>query len=106
MFEQTAQRVGGFRDQSRLIRMPGDRRWSFALRNSFRRPWRLALTLLALSAGGALLLTTHNNYESLMRVIDRALAKILQFKPTQLIISSPLYRDRQPDGWRADPPGL
>ena len=59
---------------SRLIRMPGDRRWSFALRNSFRRPWRLALTLLALSAGGALLLTAHNNYESLMRVIDEALA--------------------------------
>jgi putative ABC transport system permease protein len=59
---------------SRLIRMPGDRRWSFALRNSFRRPWRLALTLLALSAGGALFLTAHNNYESLMRVIDIALA--------------------------------
>src|SRR3954453_21394371 len=59
---------------SRLIRMPGDRRWTFALRNSFRRPWRLALTVLALSAGGALLLTTHNNYESLMRVIDTALA--------------------------------
>lgn len=59
---------------SRLIKMPGNRRWSFALRNSFRRPWRLALTLLALSAGGALFLTTHNNYESLMRVIDAALA--------------------------------
>jgi putative ABC transport system permease protein len=59
---------------SRLIKMPGNRRWSFALRNSFRRPWRLALTLLALSAGGALLLTTHNNYESLMRVIDAALS--------------------------------
>jgi putative ABC transport system permease protein len=59
---------------SRVIRMPGDRRWSFALRNSFRRPWRLALTLLTLSAGGALFLTTHNNYESLMRVIDAALA--------------------------------
>ena len=59
---------------SRLIRMPGDRRWSFALRNSFRRPWRLTLTLLALSAGGALLLTAHNNYGSLMRVIDESLA--------------------------------
>ena len=59
---------------SRLIKMPGNRRWSFALRNSFRRPWRLALTMLALSAGGALLLTAHNNYESLMRVIDAALA--------------------------------
>ena len=33
---------------SRLIKMPGNRRWSFALRNSFRRHWRLALTLLAL----------------------------------------------------------
>lgn len=59
---------------SRLIKIPGNRRWTFALRNTFRRPWRLALTLLALSAGGALLLTAHNNYESLMRVIDAALA--------------------------------
>jgi putative ABC transport system permease protein len=59
---------------SRLIKMPGNRRWSFALRNSFRRPWRLTLTVLALSAGGALFLTAHNNYESLMRVIDAALA--------------------------------
>ena len=59
---------------SRFIKMPGNRRWTFALRNSFRRPWRLALTLIALSAGGELLLTTHNNYESLMRVIDAALA--------------------------------
>ncbi|MEY2482817.1 MAG: putative transport system permease protein [Verrucomicrobiota bacterium] len=59
---------------SRLIKVPGNRRWTFALRNTFRRPWRLLLTLLALSAGGALLLTAHNNYESLMRVIDAALA--------------------------------
>ena len=59
---------------SRLIKLPGDRRWTFALRNTFRRPWRLTLTLLALSAGGALFLTTHNNYESLMRVIDDTLA--------------------------------
>jgi putative ABC transport system permease protein len=58
---------------SRLIKVPGNRRWTFALRNTFRRPWRLSLTLLALSAGGALLLTAHNNYESLMRVIDAAL---------------------------------
>jgi putative ABC transport system permease protein len=59
---------------SRLIKIPGNRRWTFALRNTFRRPWRLSLTLLALSAGGALLLTAHNNYESLMQVIDSALA--------------------------------
>ena len=65
---------GPIRLTSRLIRMPGNRRWTFALRNTFRRPWRLSLTLLALSAGGALLLTAHNNYESLMRVIDAALA--------------------------------
>jgi len=65
---------GPIRLTSRLIKMPGNRRWTFALRNTFRRPWRLSLTLLALSAGGALLLTAHNNYESLMRVIDAALA--------------------------------
>ena len=65
---------GPIRLTSRLLRLPGNRRWTFALRNTFRRPWRLALTLLALSAGGALLLTAHNNYESLMRVIDAALA--------------------------------
>jgi putative ABC transport system permease protein len=65
---------GPLRFTTRLVRVPGDRRWTFALRNTFRRPWRLALTILALSAGGALLLTAHNNYESLMRVIDAALA--------------------------------
>ncbi len=65
---------GPIRLTSRLIKLPGNRRWTFALRNTFRRPWRLALTLLALSAGGALLLTAHNNYESLMRVVDAALA--------------------------------
>jgi putative ABC transport system permease protein len=59
---------------ARVINMPGTRRWTFALRNTFRRPWRLGLTLIALSAGGALFLTAHNNYESLMRVIDTALA--------------------------------
>jgi putative ABC transport system permease protein len=65
---------GPVRFVSSFVRLPRDRRWTFALRNTFRRPWRLALTLLALSAGGALLLTAHNNYESLMRVIDSALA--------------------------------
>jgi putative ABC transport system permease protein len=60
---------------SRLVRLPGDRRLTFALRNTFRRPWRLALTLLALSAGGALLLTAYNTYESLMRVVDASLAQ-------------------------------
>jgi putative ABC transport system permease protein len=74
---------------SRLIKMPGNRRWSFALRNSFRRPWRLALTLLALSAGGALFLTTHNNYESLMRVIDAALANRGHDIEVQLQLAAP-----------------
>jgi putative ABC transport system permease protein len=69
--------------------MPGNRRWSFALRNSFRRPWRLALTLLALSAGGALFLTTHNNYESLMRVIDAALANRGHDIEVQLQLAAP-----------------
>ena len=40
-----------------------------------RRPWRLSITLLALSAGGALLLTAYNTYESLMRVVDASIAQ-------------------------------
>jgi putative ABC transport system permease protein len=59
---------------SRIIAMPGNRQWTFALRNTFRRPWRLLLIVLSLSAGGALLMTAYNNYDSLMRVIDHALA--------------------------------
>lgn len=57
-----------------LIRLPGRVRWALAMRNSWRRPWRLMVMLLGLTAGGALLLLTHSNYESLMRVIDRSLA--------------------------------
>lgn len=44
------------------------------MRNTWRRPWRVMIILLGLSAGGALLLMTHNNYESFMRVIDTSLA--------------------------------
>ena len=58
----------------RWIKIPGDRRTTFSLRNTFRRPWRLAITLIALSLGGALLLTATNTYESLMRVVDRSLS--------------------------------
>ncbi|MBI3370029.1 MAG: ABC transporter permease [Burkholderiales bacterium] len=57
------------------LRLPGDRRWTLALRNGFRRPGRLALIMLALVSGGALLLTTHSNYESLSAAIDRSLAQ-------------------------------
>jgi len=64
---------GAGRLASRMIRFPGRVRWSFALRNSWRRPWRLMLMLLGLSAGGALLLLTHSNYESLVGVIDTSL---------------------------------
>lgn len=59
----------------RWLRLPGDRRWTLALRNGFRRPGRLALIMLALVSGGALLLTTHSNYESLSAAIDRSLAQ-------------------------------
>jgi putative ABC transport system permease protein len=58
---------------AKWISMPGNRRWTFALRNTLRRPARLAITLIALSAGGALLLTADNTYESLMRVVDISL---------------------------------
>jgi len=59
---------------ARPLAVPGNVRWTFALRNTLRRPFRLVLILLALSSGGALLLTTHSNYDSLMRVIDASLA--------------------------------
>jgi putative ABC transport system permease protein len=59
---------------AKSITLPGAMRWTFALRNTLRRPLRLVLVLLALASGGALLLTTHSNYESLMAVIDTSLA--------------------------------
>ena len=68
---QTAPRVFA----SRVINAPGNHQWTFALRNTFRRPWRLAITLVALSVGGALLLTSCNLYSSLMRAVDRSLAE-------------------------------
>jgi putative ABC transport system permease protein len=66
---------GAGRWRAGLLRWPGATRWTLALRNSFRRPWRLSLIVLALASGGALLLTTHSNYESLMQTIDRSLAQ-------------------------------
>ncbi len=58
---------------ARLVKFPGHVRWTFALRNSFRRPWRLLAMLLGLAAGGALLQISHSNYESLMRVVETSL---------------------------------
>jgi putative ABC transport system permease protein len=54
---------------ARFLRLPSQR-WTFALRNTFRRKWRLAVTVTGLALGGALLLTAMNHYESLMAVID------------------------------------
>ncbi|APV51296.1 hypothetical protein BWI17_17350 [Betaproteobacteria bacterium GR16-43] len=59
---------------AKSLTLPGGLRWTFAARNAMRRPFRLALVLFALAGGGALLLTTHSNYESLMAVIDANLA--------------------------------
>jgi putative ABC transport system permease protein len=59
---------------AKAITLPGGMRGTLAFRNTLRRPFRLALILLALAGGGALLLTTHSNYESLMSVIDTSLA--------------------------------
>lgn len=58
---------------TKLVKLPGQIGWNFALRNSWRRPWRLIFMLLGLSAGGALLMLTHSNYESLINVIDTSL---------------------------------
>ena len=60
--------------RARWLRLPGDRRWTLALRNSFRRPWRLSMMLAALAAGGALLLTSHSNHEAVMATVDASLA--------------------------------
>ena len=70
-----------------LLRLPGHCKWTLSLRNSFRRPWRLMVILLALGIGGALLLTTHSNYESLMHVIDRSLEQ--QGHDVELILQRP-----------------
>ena len=66
--------AGPSRLAARLVKIPGHVRWTLAMRNTWRRPWRLLMMVLGLSAGGALVLMTHNNYESLMRVIDTSLA--------------------------------
>jgi putative ABC transport system permease protein len=58
---------------ARWVRVPGSRQWTFALRNLFRRPWRLAVTLTALTAGGGLLLAANFLFASLMSVVDRSL---------------------------------
>ena len=56
-----------------LIKFPGSMAWTLSLRNTWRRPWRMLVMLLALSIGGALLLTTRTIYESKMVVIDASL---------------------------------
>lgn len=60
---------------SLLLKVPGNVGWTLALRNTWRRPWRLALIVLALTSSGTLLLTTHSNYESLIAMIDTSLAQ-------------------------------
>jgi putative ABC transport system permease protein len=50
-----------------------DRTFVLALRNTFRRPVRLTLTLLALAGGGTLLMTGANVYCSLLQAIDTGL---------------------------------
>jgi len=60
---------------SLLLKVPGNVAWTLALRNTWRRPWRLTLIVLALTCGGTLLLTTHSNYESLIAMIDTSLAQ-------------------------------
>ena len=78
---------GAGRWRAYWLRLPGHAQWTLALRNSFRRPWRLTVILLALGSGGALLLTTHSNYESLMQVIDRSLEQ--QGHDMELILQRP-----------------
>lgn len=51
-----------------------DRRLILALRNTFRRPVRMWLSLMALALGGALLLTGINVYSSLVQAVSDAMA--------------------------------
>lgn len=46
-----------------------------AVRNSFRRPARLSLTLIALSVGGAALMTAANTFVSLVGAVDQSLER-------------------------------
>lgn len=78
---------GTGRRRARWLRLPGDRRWTLALRNSFRRPWRLALMVAALASGGALVLTTHSNHEAVMAVVDASLAN--QGHDIELVLQRP-----------------
>lgn len=50
-----------------------DRAIVLSLRNTFRRPLRLWLTLGALAIGGALLITSVNVYQSLVLAVDKGL---------------------------------
>ena len=59
---------------ARRLGIAGSARWTFAFRNTFRRPWRFAVALLALTLGALVLLAASNHYESLMHVIDANLA--------------------------------
>lgn len=79
--------TGAGRWRALVLRLPGHHQWTLALRNSFRRPWRLLLILLALGSAGALLLTTHSNYDSLMHVIDRSLEQ--QGHDLELVLQRP-----------------
>lgn len=56
-----------------LLKIPGSVGLTLALRNTWRRPWRLTAMVLALACGGALLLFNRTNYQSMMNVIDASL---------------------------------
>ena len=70
----TAPRTGG-RAKTRLGRLLSGlgRPTVLAVRNSFRRPARLWVTLFALALGGAALMTASNVYVSLIAAVDRSL---------------------------------
>ncbi|NOK80928.1 MAG: ABC transporter permease [Chloroflexi bacterium AL-W] len=56
-----------------LLRFPIDRTVTLALRNTFRRPIRLTLTLSALALGGTMLMTAINVYQGLITAVNTSL---------------------------------
>ena len=78
---------------SRWGALPVDRTVTLALRNTFRRPMRLILTLSALAIGGAMLMTAMNVYQGLITAVNTSLeargddidVRLLGMAPTNTI---------------------
>ena len=80
---------------NRRVSLPIDQTVTLALRNTFRRPIRLTLTLSALALGGAMLMTAINVYQGLIAAVSTSLeargddidVRLLGIAPADAIIN-------------------